>query len=793
MNPRSSGPTPDRHQAFGVLLRQARVAAALSQEALAERAGLSARGISDLERGIHPAPRLETVRMVADGLGLNETARAALLAAARPVLPDSPDPPARHPPLPVPLTRLVGRERDVAALSVMVGDGTIRLLTLTGPGGSGKTRLALAVAERAARAFPDGTVFVDLAPLHDPRLVLPAVAQALGVREMPMRSLGDSLATHLQDADLLLLLDNMEHLLEAGPTVADLLTAASGVTVLATSRVRLGLRGEWEYPVDPLAVPDTPGEGGRNLSLGAIAANPAVQVFVERAQAVKPGFTLSHANMSDIAAICVRLDGLPLALELAAAWVKLLSPAGIGSRLTQGTLALEGGARDLPERQRTMAATMAWSHALLALREQTMFRRLAVSVGGWTLEAAEAIAAGGDVTDPLVSLRVLVDHSLVTQRAGGDGQPRFAMLQTLREYALEQLAASGEGDDIRLRHADWYLERLDGIRAEEKDVWHYGPGLDSIEAEHGNFRAALKWLQVTGDGRRLSRLVVGLAGFWFTRGYHSELRHWTTAVLAIEDLAPEVRFTAIEKASDLARMSGDHVRAMELAEELLARAQYHEDRRRIAQALHLMSSAANYQGDHERARLLAAESVRRYQEEGNAPGLGRALLRLGIEVYLHGDVHRAESLLEEALRVAEANRDLRVQTYCLLNLGIAASALGQAKRAVTHYRASFDLCWEAGDKWGVSLLLVLIGVLAEREGEFARAAQLGGAAEALGEAIGMPVQPYIRAIHEHSMAVVRQSLAENDVIQAWQLGRQQPVEALVAESWDMLRRRASPE
>jgi tetratricopeptide (TPR) repeat protein len=367
------------------------------------------------------------------------------------------------------------------------------------------------------------------------------------------------------------------------------------------------------------------------------------------------------------------------------------------------------------------------------------------------------------------------------------------MLQTLREYALEQLAASGEEDNIRLRHADWYLELLDGNFAEAKAVWHYGPALGTIEAEHGNFRAALQWFHATGDGRRLSRLVVGLTQFWFTRGYHSEMRHWITAVLATEDLAPELRFTAIGTASDLARMSGDSVRAMELAEELLERAQYHEDRWRIAQALHLMSSAANYQGDHERARLLAAESVRRYQLEGNTLGLGRALLRLGIEVYLHDDVHRAESLFEEALRVAEANKDLRVQTYSLLNLGIAATALGQAERAAAHYQASFDLCWGAGDKWGVSLLLVLIGVLAEREGEFARAAQLGGAAEALGEEIGMPVQPYIRAIHERSMAVVRQSLAESDVIQAWQLGRHQPVEALVAESWDMLRRRASAE
>jgi predicted ATPase len=720
--------------------------------------------------------------MVADGLGLNETARAALLAAARPDLLDRPEPSARRPSLPVPLTRLVGREHDVARLSGMVCDNSIRMLTLTGPGGSGKTRLALAVADGVAPAFPDGVVFVDLAPLQDPRLVLPAMAQALGVREMPARSLGEVLFTHLQGTCLLLVLDNMEHLLDAGPAIADLLTIASRMTVLATSRVRLGLRGEWEYPVNPLAVPAEAPGSGRDLSLEEIAANPAVMVFMERAHAVKPGFTLIEATMRDVAAICVRLDGLPLALELAATWMKLLSPAMVLGRLTEGTLTLEGGARDLPERQLTMHATIAWSHTLLALQEQIVFRRLAVFVGGWTLPAAEAVAQGDDVGDVLASLRVLVDHSLVTQREERDGQTRFAMLETLREFALEQLGVSGESDTIRLRHAHWYLDLLGGMRVEVKDVWHYGPALATIDAEHGNIRAALEWLQATSSERPMGRLIVGLAGFWFTRGHHTELRRWITAAVAAEDLEPEVRFTAIEKASDLARLSGDHVRALELAEQLLTLAQHHGDRQRIAQALHLMSSAANYQGDHERARVLAAESVRRYQEEGDAPGLGRALLRLGIEVYLHGDVHGAESLFADALRVAEANRDLRVQTYCLLNLGIAAFALGQTERAVMRYRNSLNLCWDAGDKWGVSLLLVLLGAIAEQEGEFARAARLGGAAEALGEASGMPLQPYIGAIHERSMAAVRLFFSESEVSQAWQLGRDQPLEATVAEA-----------
>ncbi|MDF3040374.1 MAG: hypothetical protein K0Q71_3080 [Thermomicrobiales bacterium] len=384
---------------FGALLKRHRLAAGLTQEGLAERAGVSARGVQDLERGVH-APRADTVRLLANALGLDGEAHAALIETLHPELAATPVPtPARLdlPGPPIPPTPLVSREREVAAACAMLRPADraapARLLTLTGPGGVGKTRLALAIAGELAGDFRDGVGWVELAPLRDPGLVATAIAQALGVRESGDRPLTELLASYLAERRLLLVLDNLEHLLPAVPLIATLLAASADLAILATSRARLHLRGEVDIPVAPLAVPGAIG-GARPMREG-LAGVAAVRLFLERAAEVRPGFMLTEENAPAVAEICRRLDGLPLAIELAAVRVRVLSPAALLTRLEHRLPFLTGGARDLPRRQQTMGDTIAWSHDLLSSEEQALFRRVAVFSGGFTLEAAEWVSGVG--------------------------------------------------------------------------------------------------------------------------------------------------------------------------------------------------------------------------------------------------------------------------------------------------------------------------------------------------------------------------------------------------------------
>jgi predicted ATPase/DNA-binding XRE family transcriptional regulator len=502
---------------FGDLLRRLRSAAALSQEALAERAGLSRSGISDLERGARQVPRLETVRTLADALALSDADRTALLATARPALlgvDASEPPPSTLIALPVPLTRLIGRETEVMTLRAALQDADTRLLTLTGPGGVGKTRLAIAIAAGLPDAFPDGVVFVDLAPLTDSALMILTVAAAFGVREITGQPLIETLSALLAPKQVLLVLDNCEHVLaETADLVGRLLSRCPQLHILATSRAPLHMRGEQVQPVEPL-----PLAADGVTSFEQLAQNASVSLFVERAQAVRPAFQLDHANAPTVAAICRHLDGLTLAIELAAARTTMFTPEALLAQMSDRLRLLRGGARDAPARQQTMRATIAWSHDLLSVEQQALFRRLAGFAGGFTADAAEAVAgACGDreeeAEDVLMTLGTLIDASLVQTQAVPD-EPRFAMFETIREYALEQLLASGEEEAVRESHASWFLSLAESSAPQPTAFAR----MDQLMAEHENLRAALHWFAARRHAESLLRLTGALTWFWYFGG-----------------------------------------------------------------------------------------------------------------------------------------------------------------------------------------------------------------------------------------------------------------------------------
>src|SRR5215211_1823569 len=428
--------------------------------------------------------------------------------------------------LPTHPTPFLGREREVEEVVALLLQPGVRLVTLTGPGGVGKTRLGMRVAAEALESFPDGAFLVDLARLTDSDLVPSATATALGLREQPGQTLSETLADYLRERTLLLLFDNFEHILPAATLVADFLTAAPGLKVLATSRARLGLQAEREYRVEPLPIPDQ----GSLPPLVELSSFDAIELFTSRAQALRPGFALTDENAPTVAEIVCRLDGLPLAIELAAARVKLLSPDALLDRLDRRLSTLTGGARDLPARQRTLRDTIAWSHDLLPPPEKTLFRRLSVFVGGWTLEAAEAIAAldADEPVDAFQGLATLVDQSLVDEWPTPDtlaDEPRYGMLETIREFASEQLAASGE--IIQAEHAfeAFLIARAEvaeaGLSSPEQPKW-----LERLEAEHDNLRAALSRILDRGEGAVALRLAPRLWRFWWLRGYPKEGRSW---------------------------------------------------------------------------------------------------------------------------------------------------------------------------------------------------------------------------------------------------------------------------
>jgi predicted ATPase/class 3 adenylate cyclase len=630
--------------------------------------------------------------------------------------------------LPVQLTSFIGRSKEKDEIKLLLSKE--RLLTLTGPSGSGKTRLALQVASEMIEHFKDGVFFVALAPITEPGLVPSIIAQSLGIIESSSRSIIDGLTNHLQNKSLLLLLDNFEQVISAAPLVAELLAVCSGLKILITSREGLRVGGESEYLVPPLALPNL-----KQLpSLESLSQYAGVELFIQRAKAVKPGFRITNDTAQAVAEICYRLDGLPLAIELAAARIKLLPPHAMLTRLEHRLEFLTGGGRDLPARQKTLRNAIAWSYDLLDENEQKLFRRLSVFVGGCTVDAVEAVAeddrSDGSVFDRLESL---LDKSLLQEVEGTNSELRITMLETLREFGLEQLEASGEGDTLRRHHADFFLSIAEQTEAKLERAGQV-EWINRMEQEHDNLRAALAWSKTApGNAETCVRLAGALGLFWEARGYYSEGRELLAAVLLTEPARERTaaRARILARAAELAYRQSDYSATMSFAEESLAIFREVGDRQGMASGLIKLGNTATEMGDYAAASGFLEESLKIWRMLEDKHGTARALISSGWVALRSGNYALAKTRLMDAIVLSRELGDTRNIAFELSGLGEVALRQQDYARATQLVEESLVLRKQLGNKWGVGVSLGILGWVAMREEKWERAiAQLGESLEA---------------------------------------------------------------
>ena len=732
-------------------------------------------------------------------------------------------PVARGHRLPVARTPLIGREKELEAIQQLLLEAGVRLVTLTGSGGSGKTRLGMEVAGKVDEVFEGKVYFVGLGSVSDPAMVPAAIAETLGIREVGGRSFVNLLQDYFRDcgpSPVLLLLDNLEHILPASGLVVELIEASRALKVLVTSRAPLRVYGEHEFPVPPLALPDS----DQLNSVEALISNPSVALFAQRAAAVKPDFKLDQDNGSIVAEICARVDGLPLAIELAAARVKMLPPARLLARLESRLQLLTAGARDLPERQQTLRSAIDWSYDLLNQDEQKLLRRLAVFWGGCTLEGAEAVCnTGSDLGSEIFELMSsLVDKSLIQQRHQGNDEPRFRMLETIREYSLERLRASSEESATKRAHAAYCLvlaeEGNPELNEAERAAW-----LARCDIEHDDFRAALDWLFQTDDVDWAFRLCLSLFRFWDMREHLTEGHGRLEAILHLAgdrypkerakvsqclaafataqgDFPTAARFAeqglgiyqelddywgiavSLNALGVLERDRGDYITAQRNFEESLSYSRKVRDRVATARCLHNLANVAKIRGDYDRARLALLEAIEIFEEIGDRSGAAWSLNQQGDVARERGDIRGARELYQRALSAFRHIGDRWGTARSLADLGSTACELSDYAAAHEAYRESLEIFEGLEHRRGIARVLEGIACAALARGDARRALSLAAAAAHLREVISAPLPPAEQLNLDHRLLRAWEMLSEPEGKRAWFEGRAMPLASAIRYS-----------
>jgi predicted ATPase/DNA-binding CsgD family transcriptional regulator len=727
---------------------------------------------------------LETIKwynkQIYSKLGVHNRTQAVAAAKAAGLLgeptetSDSPDVTPPHN-LPAQVTSFIGRQREIAEVKNLLAD--TRLLTLSGPPGTGKTRLALQVASQVLHHFEDGAYFVELAPISDSRFVPSTIAQVFDLGEMGAGSLVETIKHYLKDKQLLLVLDNFEQIIETASLVGNLLSAAPDLKVLVTTRQVLQVYGEQEYLVPPLDVPDLDKlDGSRTMS-----DFEAVELFCQRAQAVKPDFALNQDNTPAIAEICVRLDGLPLAIELAAARSKLLSPEMIRSRLGSRLETLTGGARDLPSRLQTLRGTIDWSYDLLDEGEKVLFSRLSVFQGGRTIESAEAICAPGLSIPVIDGLESLLNKSLLYQEEGWVGEPRFLMLETLHEYAREKLAESSEAVEIQRRHAAYFTRLAEQaetkISGTEPGYW-----FDRLRSEHDNLRTALSFDLRFGENELALRIVGALRDFWFYDGHAGEGLVWIERVLeSADEASPALRAKALNTAGWLSFVQGNYEHGKLFNREALAIYRELGDQANSAWALLFLS--AHCLGSPSAVKegiALSKESLALFRALDDKAGIIRALNHFGEQLRLDGDYESARKAYEECLALCREFGDKQREAYQLANLGLVAQHLGNFEQAEPMIKQGLVLCKELNAKYPIPVFMAILSGPVATRGDPERAARLLGASDALFKTMGLGLQPPDQPEIDRYKTSMREQLGEKAFKTAWEQGQAMSLEQAIA-------------
>jgi predicted ATPase/DNA-binding CsgD family transcriptional regulator len=696
------------------------------------------------------------------------------------------------PSLPHALTRLIGRDAEIAALVGLLRGGESRLMTLTGAAGVGKSRLAIEALARAADDIPEDIGFIDLTTLEDPELFLPALSNALGMQLTSDAEPRYDVQRALRDRQVILLLDGFDRLMSAVPALAELLRGCPGLTVLATSRSRLHVRGERVMLVAPLPVPSMNPE----VPLDEVRANPAMALFLDRARDVRAGFALSPDNAHSVIQIVRHLDGLPLALELAAARLDLMSPDHLLAHLDQRLPVLASRDRDLPDRLRTMRQAIAWSYDLLDVDDQRWFQQVGIFAGGCSIAGATAVAGVSDELTALDALQSLTDKSMLWRDGAGNDPGRFRMLQLLREFALEQLATTGEESQVRQCHAAWCLALAEHAAARRESGPVDVASLDLLDVEYGNLQAALGWLEANDPGDQFVRLAAALGWFWLYRRSRSEGRRWLEAAVE-QGRARGLRTSALARALDgagvLAFTQGDYSRAEAFITDYLTLSQELNDQWGIPAALNLLGVVARAREEFARAKERFSEALDLFRARNEAGWSALVLLNLGTIAYWTGDFDRAEAAIQESLTIYRQQADAYGIAVTLNDLARVVADRGQPSQAIGYFQESLAAWQRVGTPEGLQDWIARVATLGADQGEFALALQLFSAVDRECAALGYAFEPPDRKRQRRSLEAARLALDEAAVAAAWQRGMTEPLNSALADARSMLDRLTAPD